>query len=243
MKISQGNLGKFSIYSNLFSEEPTRLGTRGDHSHSNIEKILERANIDGVYFISDSNVVLLNHLSLNNLSEAAGQFIHHLLTDFSDTVGDGAEQFFRRIVKSTIGMAASKMLNPKRKCLTFEHMLQHVESNRHKKLPPHLREKRESYRTCLKFHSWMAARISSASDTYVRMPKSIWQADEQLNYEVSRTIGLLLGYLLYSGVMSNKIPGSWLKNLYRHRLETISDIWGVILKLYRRTNSAKKIAL
>ena len=138
-------------------------------------------------------------------------------------------------------MAASKMLNPKRKCLNIAHFEQFLELNRNKKLANHLRTKRDCFRVCLKFQSWMSERIADASGKYSRFPQSIWQADCQLNYEISRAIGLLLGYHLYSGVMSNKIPGTWIKSLFSQPIESFSEIWALIFKFHRRIYSGKKI--
>jgi uncharacterized iron-regulated protein len=242
-RVSEAALTRFAIYSNLFSQESEEINLRVGKASSTVEKILERANIDGVYFISDSNVVLLNHLSLNNLAEAAGQFIHRVLGDFSDTVGDNEEQFLRRILKAAVGMAASKMLNPKRKCLNFEHFQQFLELNRNKKLATHLKEKRDCFRACLKFHTWMTEHATGPTTATSPLPKSIWQTDMLLNYEISRTIGLLLGYHFYSGVMSNKIPSSWMKNLFCQRLSSNSEIWDLLAKLYRRIYPSKKKAL
>jgi uncharacterized iron-regulated protein len=240
IKMKSGDLTKFSIYSNLYSEETDKFSSNSPEKQSNMDRILERANVDGVYFVSDSNIVLLNHLSLNNLSEAAGQFVHRVITDFSDENGTDVEKFFRRIIKFAVGMAASKMLNPKRQCLHFEHFSEYLEQNRHRRLPLQQQGKRECFRNCLKFRIWMHDHIANGSKSYGRFPKSIIKSDLDLSFEVSRALGLTLGYQLYAGVMSNTMPGSWIRDLFLARADSGSSAHQILSELFGRVIARSK---
>ncbi|MEZ4741516.1 MAG: ChaN family lipoprotein [Bdellovibrionota bacterium] len=232
-KIPENSLSKFTIYSNLFSDQVGQVNFGDAELDSEIEIMLRRSNLDGIYFVSDSNVILLNDLSINNLSEVASQFIHKLLTGFSDTNGDESERFQRRIIKSMIGMLGSKMLNPKRKCLTLNEFRKYIKNNHRKRLSGHLKMIRCAYREIIRYHDWMAAKTFDYDGSECFVPRKICESDIECNFEISRAIGLDLGYQLYALVMSNKTSDTWIRKVFQNEISNHTDVWEILKNIFQ----------
>lgn len=232
-QVNENDLSSFSIYTTMYSNELDLIDFPKDNRTSDIKTILERVNEDGVYFLSDPNTILITQPSINNLSEAAGQFLHKTLVNFTDRKGDEVEQFYRRIIKITIAMVSSKILNPRRKCMTLEHHKKLVKKTHRKRLIGHSRLKREASKHVIKHFEWMEGRIKNHNSSFGHPIKSISLRDTKLNFEVSRSIGLILGYKLYRQVMSNQIPSSKIKSLFTTKINSYEDLWKLIVSLHK----------
>ena len=197
-----------------------------------VRQIIQRAITDGVYFLGPANKVLLTYISVNNFAEAAGQYLHRLVTGFHDGVDDEAESFYRRVIKAAIGMVASKVLNPRRKCATIQTARQFVRRYHGRQLDGHGHLRRETARALLKHHDWMNRRLSSDDGKFLRPPRSVFALDLQANFEVSRDIGQMLGFNLYTKVLSNRVRSEEMRRLFETRYDHWDVVWEEVFRLY-----------
>jgi uncharacterized iron-regulated protein len=199
---------------------------------SDAERMIERVSLDGVYFLPKTKTVLLTAVSINNLAEAAGQFLHTLMAGFDDSMGDPFGDFYRRVVKSAVGMIASKILNPRRKCMELHDFRRFVRRNKGHRLTGQASERRETAHGVLEFDRWITARLEDTYPLYAPPPKAVVLRDRGSNYGISRAIGQMLGYAIYKKVMANKQPTARLRRLFRKKSQAPEAVWREVGDLY-----------
>lgn len=229
--VPDAELMKFQILTGLqdvdFSTELTAMG----YSAAEAKRVLEHTSRHGVHFLGSSNTVLLSTISLNNLSEAAGQFLSHVLTKTSQKAGDDVEVFFRRVWTSLVGFLASKILNPRRKCMGIVEYRTFLEENEGRRLLGSLQVRRDVARAVLKHHEWIEGRIQS-DKSLARFPKSLIKSDRMMNYEISHAIGQLLAIGLYTKVMTGQVPPEQFSHTFSERLWNLDLLWERLSTLY-----------
>lgn len=198
------------------------------------ERIIERATSDGVHFLPKSNTVLLTYMSINNLAEAAGQYLHSVLTGFNDTRKNPEDDFHRRVLKAAIGMIASKILNPRRKCMELHHWKQFLKRYKGRRLTGLAAQRRTTATAIIAYDAWFQDRVEKgvAGDAFGPLPRGILIKDRQANYEVSREVGQILGFNLYKKVLANKLPHTRLRRLYKKKLLSGEAIRGEVRTLH-----------
>lgn len=195
-------------------------------------RMVQRAGMDGVFFVPRSNTVLLTYISINNLAEAAGQYLHRVLTAFDDIGGEPADEFQRRVLKSAVGMVASKILNPRRKCMELHHFRQFVRRHKGRRLTGPASRRRTVANGVLNFDRWMQDQLDS-SGAPPTAPKSLVLLDRSSHYELSREIGQMLGFALYKKVIANKEPSSRLRRVFKTKAPTPAHVWREVVGLYQ----------
>ncbi|TWW09911.1 hypothetical protein E3A20_09580 [Planctomyces bekefii] len=205
------------------------------------EQIIQRASQDGVYFLAKSNSVLLTYISINNLAESAGQYLYRVLTNFDDLLTTPNDDFNRRILKAAIGMIASKILNPRRKCMELHHFRQIVKRHKGQRLTGQAGSRRKIAQGVLAFDSWWHDLPDGLSPRSRKVllravpvpPKELLRLDRNSNYELSRAIGQMLGLSLYKKVIANKEPPARLRRLFKSKSHTERAAWDQVEGLYR----------
>ncbi|MEN9835634.1 MAG: hypothetical protein RL011_1827 [Pseudomonadota bacterium] len=195
-------------------------------------RIIGRAGGDGVYFLARTNTVLLADISINNLAEAAGQYLHALLSGFDDYSESKSDEFLRRIIKATIGMLASKILNPRRKCMELHHYRQLARRQRGIKVNHRSDMRARSTNGILRFDRWMELALAKDSKVVTPIPRSLLQLDADSDYHFSRAIGQMLGFALYKKVIANKITTVQVKRFFRRNHSSTQALWNDIVWLY-----------
>ena len=234
LKIDPSDMESFHIHYSPEGNFYKNLTQDDQITPTDAEHMIGRALTDGVYFLTRSNTVLLTYISINNLAEAAGQYLHHLLSGFDDTAGTTAEAFYRRILKAAAGMLASKILNPRRKCQELHHFRQFVRRKGRATADEAPDPRLEAAHAVLRFDKWLVGRIDQgkAAD-FAAPPRTLVLLDEALNYEVSRLIGQMLGFNLYKKIIANKEPSSRIRRLFRRGMPTPDAVWSEVTALYR----------
>lgn len=202
------------------------------------DRMAQRAGMDGVYFVPRSNTVLLTYISINNLAEAAGQYLHSVLTGFDDMSGVPADDFQRRVLKSALGMVASKILNPRRKCMELHHFRQFIRRHKGRRLTGQANRRRAVAQSILKFDRWMQEQTKDPTTadrlaTPPVAPKSLVLFDKSSHYELSREIGQMLGFALYKKVIANKEPQARLRRLFKTKASNPTAVWREVAALYQ----------
>lgn len=194
-------------------------------------RMVERANLDGFYYVSQTNTLLLTSLSINNLAEGAGQHLHRTMSEFNDMQGNLDEAFYRKVYKAMIGMLSAKILNPRRKVNLLQHHKHFLVKTAKRRLLGHASTRRDTSRAVLKHHEWMQQRLDNGGD-FRNRPTSIYELDGQIDGEISQAIGYFLGHTIYGRVMANKLPTLKVRDLFRRRIPDLDTVWKAIIDLY-----------
>jgi uncharacterized iron-regulated protein len=229
----------FNIYS-AFEFDLINLDAFGeDIAEGDMFRYIERSNLDGAYYLPQDHTILISRLSVNGLAEVAGQFFFQLQTNFDENHGTDREQFYRRIIKFTIGMVASKIFNPRRKCMTIFDYQRFLKFNRGKRLQGTMRSKRETAQAVIHHHQWLQSQSGDLPPRNMQANFIISRQDLALDFEISRAFGLMMGFYLYSKVISNQYPSDRLKDLFSTSFHSFSEVWALITELTQLIETEK----
>ncbi len=192
-------------------------------------RIIARASADGVYFLTHKNTVLLTSISINNLAEAAGQFILTMRRGFVDSAESHSESFMRRVIKEAMGMIASKILNPRRKCLELHHFRTLLRRQTPLRRSAHARVAAG----VLRFDAWVHFQIAADIGQFTQPPVGIIRADLRHNFEISRMVGQMLGFNLYKKMVANKVPSDRIRRLVSKKMSSPDDVWRELRNLFQ----------
>jgi hypothetical protein len=197
-------------------------------------RITERASFDGVYFLPKSNKILITYISINNLAEAAGQFLHSHLSGASEDTGDTDTDFYRRIIKSAAGMVGSKILNPRRKCWEISDAARFVKRHKGERLEGAAETRRRVARAAITFHTWMGRRLARKSNPHFVTPlESFLDIDESSHYALSRHLGQILGINIYRRVINNQEPPARIRRLFKRPTNNPAAARKEVLELFQ----------
>lgn len=236
LKIEDSTLESFHIHYSPDGDFYQDLSQDEEMAKGDAERMMARAGVDGVYFRSKTKTILLTYVSINNLAEAAGQYLHTLLTGLDDLRTGDSEDFYRRVLKSAVGMIASKILNPRRKCMELHHFRQFIKRQKGKKLTGAMAERTKRAEAVLRFDKWLGARVAGRDDAppFAEPQKSLVELDRKTNYELSREIGQMLGFNLYKKVIANKEPASTIRRFFKKQINDTDVLWDELTSLYRK---------
>ena len=237
MSIEASALENFHIHFSPRGEYLQYLTREGGLDSAEANRIIRRAGVDGVYFLARTNTILLADISINNLAEAAGQYLHTLLSGFDDYSDSKSEDFLRRIIKSCVGMMASKILNPRRKCMELHHYRQLARRQRGLRRSPDADLRARTNTGVLRFDRWMELILAKNSNKLEPIPRTLLQLDTDTDYNFSRAIGQMLGFVLYKKVLANKVSTTRVKRLFKKNHANGLSVWREVLWLYSLMNS------
>lgn len=195
-------------------------------------RIIARASVDGVYFVPQTNTVLLTYLSINNLAEAAGQYLYAVLGGNKSHDQSADREFFANIMKSVVAVIASKVLNPKRKSMELYHWRLLLKRLKGKRLAGKLARQRTIATGILQFERWLHEINSQDPNLPLVAPRALLIRDLQLDYELSREIGQVLGYSFYKKVLANKVATAKLRRFFRRKLNSDTAFRSAFAELY-----------
>ncbi len=223
---------QFSIINNLDDTQLTQIRNLAECSQQEFTCAIERSSVDGFYMFSRSNRIVLSDLTLNNLAEAAGQYLQRVLCDFDDVDEHPAEAFYRRVIKNAAGMVASKILNPRRKGPDLAYFKNLVKRTQRKRLMGHARSRREAARQILRHHDWI---LNPAVAESPNLPSILYKLDLQCDFEISQTLGHMLGQALHTANMNDKLSSNDIRSLFEAPLKNTATSLHAFLKYYRMT--------
>jgi hypothetical protein len=235
LPVDENDQENFNIYFSRDADFFDDIDSQENMNTDQINRIIGRTSVDGVYYLSESNSVLLSHISINNLAEAAGQYLQSLQSKFSDTSCSDYEQFYRRVIKAAVGMIGAKILNPRRKSNDLVQFKQFLYRHKGRHLHGRALTRKKAAVALIKHHEWIIENFDDDSFTSKKFPKSIWKTDQSTDYEISRILGHWLGHNYYSKIIQNKYESSDVQKLLFTDIATKDDVWGVIRTLYKAT--------
>jgi uncharacterized iron-regulated protein len=234
MKMKDSFRDHFDVYDRDEHSFAKRLKDSGIYETKDTERILERASLDGVYYSPDVNAVLLTDISMNNLSEVSSQYLYSCASKFRESADSEEEAFYRRVLKYASGMLGSKILNPRRKCPDIKSFEDFIKHQTRKRLIGHARTKREVAKSVVKHHEFLAKAVVNPQISYKNIPKSIYKTDRESYYDVSRSIGYLLGQQLYQKTVTGKIQSDVIRLFFESSLKTKNAVWNYFLNTYQK---------
>jgi hypothetical protein len=192
-------------------------------SQQEISRMVEHAALEGYYLDCKTRTLLVTTISLNNLAEAAGQYLLAISSGFSESGRNEVDFFCRNVLKHAAGIIASKILNPRRKTKDHAFHANYIVQTSRKRLIGYAKVRRQVSREVLQalaafesvIASWEAGRLSGDA-------ASLRKVEKNSKGEVSADLGRVVGASLYSGVMRNRVPAEWIKRLFTARLSVSS---------------------
>lgn len=240
LEITNGkhDLTNFHTFLNPDQETMERIKIKCHLTNTALTAIMERISIDGLYFLPQENIFLITDITLNNIASGVGQFLSSVLSDKNDMRRSYsvAEKFIDRVLMFTVGMIASKILNPRRQGTDIWSFRYFLNQNRGKRLVGHAKVKRDAAYSVIRFHQWISLKLMRDKSGYSLPPKEIIKKDQDLCYEISKSLGDMLGYTLYSRVMGHSAPPGILKKVFftykasrKSLIDTFYELYNVIM--------------
>lgn len=218
-------LSRFHLISGTPQQVITEVQRRGYAENKTILKhAVVRLAVDGFYFLENSKTILLAKVSLNNLAEMAGQFLYEIIAPLQ-TTDNPLANFYRRVVRFTIGVLCSKIINPKRKLTNY---YRYVDIAQRQVLAE--QGQREIARQIIRFHEWLSYRVIHCQGRIIRHLSRAIVLDEQVNYEVSKSLSKVIGVRIYRQALhEQKIPPTEIRDFFVKGQQS----WQTLVEMYR----------
>ena len=185
-----------------------------------------RLALDEFFYVNQSKTILLTKVSLNNLAEAAGQFLYDTVSraDFKKTA---INNFYQRVIRFTLGILCSKIINPKRKLTNY---YRYVDIAQGKERVD--REQRDIAREIVRFHNWMLHRVEHCDGRIVRHLQRTAEMDERVAFEISKALGKVIGVKIYRQTIKHHTPTEEIRALFQPQPPSRHP-WQVVVDMYR----------
>ncbi len=234
MKSTHIELGSFSLHLSPEADFASHLEGAGIETEAASERMMARAAKDGQYVIPQRGLILLTDPSINNMAEAAGQYLQGVLGAFEDhRPGQPLENFYRRVMKSAVGMVASKILNPRRKGPHIQTFESYLVTLGRKRPQGTARRAKAIAQAVVRHHEWMKSRLSAKRPTVGNFPKAMIALDRRYDDDISVTIGRMLGMALYREALKDQIASDFLRMLFMAGMPDFETLWTRVTTLYR----------
>ena len=181
-----------------------------------------RMALDDYYYVDKTNSIFLTKVSPNSLAEATGQFIYETVSQ-SEKTNTSTSRFYRRIIRFSLSVLCSKIINPKRKLTNFYKYMDIATRSADQ-------EQRAIAKEIVRFHNWMQFRIKERDGKIIQHLRRTIRMDENSDFEISKSLGKIIGVLLYREVIGHKNPPAIVHSFFR---SSQRPIWKVVVDMYR----------
>lgn len=197
LDFKKSDLTSFTTYLEPAKSELKEILSSHKASMKHIALINFQLNEFGYYFMPSRNLVFIRSVSLNNISEIAGQIIYTLIHP-NNWKSDFDQDFYSKLIRVSSGFLISKIFNPRRKCEELSHYQTLTADLKHKRL---LGEKKRSRD--------LANHIITIFDNLYKIPgklipPSAINYDDQCQNLLSQKLGHFLGCQTYSTIINSK---------------------------------------
>jgi uncharacterized iron-regulated protein len=238
LKLDESDLQAYQICHSRDGDFYAALSEYNEQIPGDVDRFIERATMDGVFFIPSTRSILLSQVSVNNLAEAAGQFLHTRASGPEPMDQSLTERFYRHIIRSAVGMIAAKIMNPRRKCMELHNYKRYRSRYKGMRLIGRENERRELAKAVLTFDTWIRKKITAENTAICDPPKDLLEMNFRMSYQLSREIGQMLGYAIYKKVMLNTLPASRLRRLFIKPTRTPNSLWAEVVNFYQAAMTA-----
>ncbi|MCB1214391.1 MAG: ChaN family lipoprotein, partial [Deltaproteobacteria bacterium] len=190
-------------------------------------KILKQLGKSQAHYLPDRQWVYLGSLSLNHAAEEATQFIRHLLMGSVKSPKRAEDRFYASVLEEAIGFFGSKILNPKRKCLSLEEFKAQILVLKDKKQDPSIRLNLKVAQEVVAFKH-----LEKKSKPISHPGKITRQTEFFLS--LSRALGYMLGERLYYAMVRGLYPRPQVRKLLQNPFSKKGEAFEVYQKLIKR---------
>ena len=191
-----------------------------------MKTVAVRLALDEFFYVDKSKTILLTKISLNNLAEAAGQFLYDAVAR-EHGKKSAVNSFYRRVIRYTLGVLCSKIINPKRKLTNYYRYVDIAQGKERVE-----REQQEVAREVVRFHSWMLHRVEHCDGRIVRHLSRTVAMDEQVAFEISKSLGKIIGVRLYRQTIERHTNAEEIRALFQPP-SPAGALWRVVANMYR----------
>ena len=238
LNIPKKELVKFHTQFSPPAEFTTESLRTAGYSKSDVNQMVERAALEGYYFDCRTKTLLITTVSINNLAEAAGQYLLALGAAFVEDGKSAPDEFSRNALKHAAGIIGSKILNPRRKTKDHAFHVNYIEQTVRRRLLGYAKIRRQvSREVLLALESFDALLAVWEAGRPSREVSSLLKTENLSRGEVSSDFGRILGAGLYAGVMRNRIPADWIKNLFRCQFSSAQPATAFLCDFVRVVNT------
>lgn len=215
---------------NLVSGAPEKIIRQAQQQKlvlpQDLKTVAVRLALDEFFYVNKSKTILLTRVSLNNLAEAAGQFLYDTVAraDFKKTA---VNNFYQRVIRFALGILCSKIINPKRKLTNYYRYVDIAQDKERVEL-----EQRGIAREIVRFHSWMLHRVEHCDGRIVRHLSRTVAMDEQVAFEISKALGKIIGVKIYRQTIKHCTPTAEIRALFQPQ-PSMRNPWHVVVDMYR----------
>jgi Haem-binding uptake, Tiki superfamily, ChaN len=156
-------------------------------------------------WIPRAKAVWLASMSLNHVAEEAAHFVRHLsVGDAMDRERSRTDAFWARCLEEALGFFGSRLVNPKRRCITLDEWTWHFQEGR--------AEQKQVAAFTLAISSALRDDVGAAQDL-------VPQGSDSLFNGVSHALGYLLGDALAQAFSRKTVSSADIRALFRDPFE------------------------
>lgn len=200
-----------------------RIARRGRFSAKEL-KHLERhvLSLESAW-IPRARAVWLSSMSLNHAAEEAAHFVRHAcIGDAMERVRPRGDAFWARCLEEALGFFGSRLVNPKRRCITLEEWTWHFKHDRGE----------------LKQAAAFTLAIATALKDDVRAAQRMVPTDDDLFTGVTHALGYLLGDALAVAFSRKKLTPADVRALFRDPFEHPAVTFAALVRRFEPFGSA-----
>ncbi len=216
---------------NLITDTPEKIIRQAQQqklvSPHDLKTVAVRLALDEFFYVAKSKTILLTRVSLNNLAEAAGQFLYDTVAR-ADFKQNAVNCFYQRVIRFALGMLCSKIINPKRKLTNYYRYVDIAQGKERV-----ARDQRAVAREIVRFHHWMLHRVEHCDGHIVRHLRRTVTMDEHVAFEISKALGKIIGVKIYRQTIKHCTPADEIRALFqpspRRPWQIVADMYRVFL--------------
>lgn len=197
LDFKQSDLTSFTTYLDPGKNELKSILSSHKASLKHIALINFQLNEMGYYYMPSKKLVFIRSVSLNNISEIAGQIIYTLIHP-NKWKSDFEQDFYSKLIRVSSGFLISKIFNPRRKCEDLSHYEKICSDLKHKRLLGDKKRLRELANHIIQiFHNLhnMPGKL---------VPQSAIHYDQQYQHLLSLKLGNIIGCKTYLTIVNSK---------------------------------------
>ncbi len=168
-------------------------------------------------FVPRANIIYLAELSIYRAAEQAAHFLHALLGGFTPRPRAKRDAFYVRAVREALGFFGSRVLDPRRHCMSAAEFERFLAANKGRRLEPNGRALRALARLVLR-HLEATRRHVEGERAQRPSVRAILRRPRAVREALARALGSILGDKLYAAVLAGRIGRDAVRDLFAEPL-------------------------
>lgn len=212
LEIEHEGLDNFEVFTTCDLDFLEVLHTNPQFTPAMIEEIRRHVRASESYFIPIANIVYLADLSLFRAAEEATHFLNCLVAGFSFEPRTIRDAFYYQAMREALGFFGSRMIDPRRHCVTEEDFLVFLQEARGRCLDEVDSQVRDLAKLVVRHLE--AERYAHAGKSGGPRRGSLFSKPLTLLSALAHAIGYILGDKLYNAVMNGVVSRGEVRELF-----------------------------